>query len=86
MSYLEKAKQALVAQAVAVASPRCSRCLALGAAGVAVLACPCGYAGRASGPERKVVDRAGYRQALRVSRRRSRERGQLRLVEVSEDD
>jgi hypothetical protein len=86
MSYLEKAKRALDARAAAMASPRCSRCMALDAQGVVVLTCPCGYTSRASRTERGVVARSAYRQALRISRIRAGEAGRLRSVEVSEDD
>lgn len=82
MSYLEKAKQAIEARSVFIALPRCSRCLELDAAGIAVLACPCGYTPhRSRRPERTAEDREVLRQAVRASRGRVRGCGQLRLVE-----
>lgn len=86
MSYLEIAKRALEARAAAMASARCSRCVALDAAGIAVLACSCGYATHRSRPERTAEDREVLRQVLRASRRCSREPGPLRLVEERDDD
>lgn len=81
MSYLEKAKQALDARAAARSSPRCSRCLALDAAGIAVLACSCGYAARASRSERRFEKREAYWQARRTRHRTFGGSDHLRLVE-----
>jgi hypothetical protein len=80
MSYLEKAKRALDAQA-AISPARCSRCLGLDALGVVVLGCSCGYATHPSRPERTAEGREVARLALRASRRPVRGRGRLHLVE-----
>lgn len=80
MSYLEKAKRALDAQA-AISPARCSRCLDLDNLGVVVLGCSCGYATHPSRPEWTDDERDVVRQAVGASRSRARGRGQLRLVE-----
>ena len=81
MSYLEKAKRALGARAAAMEPPRCSRCLGLDAAGIAVLACACGLATHSSCVARTLEARAAYRQARRTRPRSAGRCDQLRLVE-----
>jgi hypothetical protein len=86
MSYLEIAQRALEARAAAMASARCSQCLALEAAGIVVLACSCGYNARGAHPDRRFGKRVAYWQARRTRHRRSGGSGHLRLVEGTRRD